>query len=80
MLLSRRFDLTFDKRISANDRSLGSNVHLHDATPPEVASGDMIQNGSVTEANFLDILEIPFTTDLPVRVRQRGPGYLITRT
>ncbi|RPB21781.1 hypothetical protein L211DRAFT_840415 [Terfezia boudieri ATCC MYA-4762] len=37
------------------DRSLGRNVQFYDAASPEVALRGMIQNGSVTEGNFLGI-------------------------
>ena len=56
------------------DRSLGRNVHFYDATSPEVVLGGMIQNGSVTEANFLDMLGILLIPDSLIRVQERGSG------
>jgi len=34
------------------------NVTFYDAASPDVALGGLVQNGSITEANFLDMLEI----------------------
>ncbi|KAF8454787.1 HNH endonuclease-domain-containing protein [Terfezia claveryi] len=62
------------------DRLLGRNVQFYNATSPEVALGGLIQNGSVTEANFLDMLEILLITEMPIRVHKRDSGHIITRT
>ena len=62
------------------DRSLGRNVHFYDATSPEVVLGGMIQNGSVTEANFLDMLGILLITETSIRVQKRGTGHIVKST
>jgi len=62
------------------DRSLGRNVQFYDATLPGDALGGLIQNGSVTEANFLDMLEILLITNSSItRVQERGSGHIIAR-
>ena len=53
------------------NRSLGRNIHFYDSTVPDVALGGFIQNGSVTEANFLDFLSILLVTAAPLRVREK---------
>ncbi|RPB22709.1 hypothetical protein L211DRAFT_862611 [Terfezia boudieri ATCC MYA-4762] len=60
------------------DRSLGRNVQFYDARSPGDALGGLIQNGSVTEANFLDMLGILVITETPIRVQERGTGHIIT--
>ena len=65
------------------DRSLGRNVHFYDATMPDNALGGLIQNGSVTEANFIDMLGILVITKTPIRVQKRGGtggGTFVTST
>ena len=39
-------------------RSHRRNVSFYDSTQPDVALGGFVQNGSITKANFLDILAI----------------------
>lgn len=56
------------------DRSLGRNVHFYNASMP---LGGLIQNGSVTEANFLDMVEILLITEASVRVRERTSGHMV---
>ncbi|RPA96609.1 hypothetical protein L873DRAFT_1694160 [Choiromyces venosus 120613-1] len=34
------------------------NISFHNVTHPDVALGGLVQNGSITEANILDILGI----------------------
>jgi len=62
------------------DRSLGRNIHFYDATAPDVALGGFIQNGSVTEANFLDFLFILLVTAAPLRVQERNSGHIVVMT
>ncbi|KAA8903168.1 HNH endonuclease-domain-containing protein [Sphaerosporella brunnea] len=62
------------------DRSLGRNVHFYDASKPGVALGGLIQNGSVTEANFLDMIGILLITEPPLRVQERTSGHIVTAT
>ncbi|TGZ81029.1 hypothetical protein EX30DRAFT_294648, partial [Ascodesmis nigricans] len=60
------------------DRSLGRNVHFYDAMTPQVPLGGMIQNGSVTENNFLDMLGILLISQAPLRVQERTSGHVVT--
>ena len=60
------------------DRSLGRNVQFYDASAPDVALGGFIQNGSVTEANFLETLGILLITEIPVRIQERVSGYIVS--
>ncbi|KAF8433827.1 hypothetical protein BGX38DRAFT_1251630 [Terfezia claveryi] len=62
------------------DRSLGRNVQFYDAISSDVALGGMIQNGSVTEGKFLDILGILFITETPIRVQERSLGHIVMKT
>jgi len=62
------------------DRSLGRNVHFYDATSREKPLGGLFQNGSVTEANFLDFLGILLITEGSIRVQMGGSGHIVTRT
>jgi len=62
------------------DRSLGRNVHFYDATSPGFALGGLIQNGSVTEENFLEMLRILLVTEAPLRIQARTSGYVLTST
>ncbi|KAG0637468.1 hypothetical protein HOY80DRAFT_972672 [Tuber brumale] len=62
------------------DRSALRNTRFYDATNPEVALGGFRQNGSITEANFLSILEILIITEgKPVCVQARISGHVVTR-
>lgn len=45
------------------NRSIIHNIQFHDTTSGGVASGGLIQNGSVAEANFLDILGVLLITE-----------------
>lgn len=63
-----------------NDRTAYRNVHIFDASDDERLLGGLHQNGSVTEANFLDMLEIIVETDSPLRVRDRFSCHEISRT
>lgn len=62
------------------DRSLGRNVHFYDASRPGIALGGLIQNGSVTEANFLDMIGILLITEAPPRVQERTSGHIVMAT
>ena len=73
----------------ASNRSHFRNVHIHDATRGDEYAllGGLIQNGSITEGNFLDMLEILLVTDgAPIRVEHQAPGceaipdHLVSRT
>ncbi|KAG0123153.1 hypothetical protein HOY82DRAFT_495434 [Tuber indicum] len=61
--------------------SRSRNVSFDDATHPKVALGGFIQNGSITEANFLDILGIILVFDgSPLCVRARESSHIVSRT
>jgi hypothetical protein len=62
------------------DRFLGRNVQFYDATSPEVPLGGIIQNGSITENNFLDMLGILLISQTPLRVQERTSGHVVTTT
>ncbi|KAG0131798.1 hypothetical protein HOY82DRAFT_578422 [Tuber indicum] len=63
------------------NRSLPRNVSFYDATHPDVALGGLVQNGSITEANFLDILGILLVVEgSPLRVQQRISRHIVSRT
>ncbi|KAG0637467.1 hypothetical protein HOY80DRAFT_1138309 [Tuber brumale] len=61
------------------NRSAFRNTLFYDATNPEVVLGGFRQNGSITEANFLSILEILiFAQGKPLRVQARISDYVVT--
>ena len=62
------------------DRSADRNVHFYDATSLEVPLGGIIQNGSVTEANFLTMLNILLFSGDPLHVHERGSDRVVTAT
>jgi len=63
------------------DRSLPRNISFYDATHPDAALGGFLQNGSVTEANFLDILAILLVIEgSPIRVQERASSHIVSRT
>ncbi|KAG0639745.1 HNH endonuclease-domain-containing protein [Tuber brumale] len=63
------------------NRSLARNVTFYDATKPDEVLGGLVQNGSITEANFLDILEILLVVEgSPLRVQERMSSHIVSRT
>jgi len=63
------------------NRSSGRNVFFYDATKPNKILGGLIQNGSITEANFLDILEIILVVaGSPLCVQERISSHVVSRT
>ena len=44
-----------------NNRFVGRNIHFYDTTSREVALGGLVQNDSVTEANFLGMIGMLLT-------------------
>jgi len=63
------------------NRSLSRNVTFYDATKPNETLGGLIQNGSITEANFLDILGILLVVEgSPIRVQERISSRIVSRT
>ncbi|RPB27123.1 hypothetical protein L211DRAFT_856010 [Terfezia boudieri ATCC MYA-4762] len=53
-------------------------IKFYNATLPGDDLG-LIQNGSVTEANFLEMLGILLITETPIQVQERGSGHIVTR-
>ncbi|TFK74435.1 hypothetical protein BDN72DRAFT_54754 [Pluteus cervinus] len=60
------------------------NVFFFDASAPGVAMGGLTQNGAVTQANFLEMLEILIVAKQPVllylRVQERTSGHIVLST
>ncbi|KAG0636795.1 hypothetical protein HOY80DRAFT_890698 [Tuber brumale] len=65
------------------NRALQRNVSFYGTTNPQEALGGLVQNGSITEANFLDILGILLVVDgvvSPLRAQERMSGHIVSRT
>jgi len=76
------------------NRSLARNVTFYDAHKPNEVLGGFVQNGSVTETNFLDFLEILLVfPDVPndlhdpdpegpslIPVKERTSKHIVSRT
>ncbi|KAG0633403.1 hypothetical protein HOY80DRAFT_991779 [Tuber brumale] len=63
------------------NRSLPRNVSFYDATNPDEVLGGLVQNGSITEANFLDMLGILLVIGVsPIRVQERRSSHIVSRT
>ena len=64
------FELTM-----TSNRTHFRNVHIYDATKPTDPLGRLVQNGSATESNFLQMLGIILVTgSQPIRVQHRASG------
>ena len=61
----------------ALDRSPGRNVFFYDASSPAAALGGLLQSGSVSEANFLQMLDIVLLNQ-PIRVLHRVSGEFVS--
>ena len=55
-------------------------MHFYDASDGERLLGGLHQNGSITEANFLDMLDFLLVTHSPVRVQDRFSCHEVART
>ncbi|KAG0636793.1 hypothetical protein HOY80DRAFT_1003159 [Tuber brumale] len=63
------------------NRFLPRNVSFYDASNPDERLGVLFQNGSITEANFLDILTIILVVEEgPIRVHERELSHIVSRT
>ncbi|KAG0632732.1 hypothetical protein HOY80DRAFT_995833 [Tuber brumale] len=63
----------------SSNRSHFRNVEFYDpAKPDSDALGGFIQNGSITEANFLQILGIVLVVEAPIRVQHRISGHVVS--
>lgn len=64
----------------SSDRREGRSVYFYDvANPGSDALGGLIQNGSVTEENFLDMLSIVLITASPITVTHRASRQVVSR-
>ncbi|KAJ8104364.1 hypothetical protein POJ06DRAFT_265190 [Lipomyces tetrasporus] len=61
-----------------DNRSLGRTVHFYNALSPDDALGGLILNQSVTEKNFLFMLEILIVASNPYSLSLRGSGEVLT--
>lgn len=65
----------------STDRSYPRNVSFYDSTHPDVALGGFVQNGSITEASFLDILAILLVVEgSPICVQERMSNHIVSKT
>ncbi|KAG0132636.1 HNH endonuclease-domain-containing protein [Tuber indicum] len=62
------------------NRSRLRNVSYDDATKPDIPLGGFVQNGSITETNFHDILGILLVVEGPLRVQMRISSRIVSRT
>ena len=60
-----------------SNRSHFRNVHFYDGSNPDILLGGLVQNGSVTERNFLHMLGIIIITQTPITVQHRGSGQIV---
>ncbi|KAK9243143.1 hypothetical protein V1506DRAFT_555613 [Lipomyces tetrasporus] len=63
-----------------DNRSLGRTVHFYNALSPDDALGGLILNQSITEKNFLFMLEILIVASDPYSVSLRGSGEVLTQS
>ena len=61
----------------SSHRSHFRNVHFFNEASPDVVLGGLVQNGSLTEKNFLMMLGIVLVTTAPIRVSARGTGKIV---
>lgn len=59
-------------------RSHFRNVRFFDEANPDVVLGGLAQNGSLTEKNVLEMLDIVLTTTAPIRVSAKDTGRVIS--
>lgn len=60
-------------------RSRFRNVRFFDEANPDVVLGGLIQNGSLTEKNFLTMLQmIVLVTTAPIRVSAKDTGRVVS--
>jgi hypothetical protein len=62
----------------SENRSHFRNVHFFDEANPDSVLGGLIQNGSVTEKNFLVMLDIVLITTAPIRVSAKDTGRVVS--
>lgn len=59
------------------NRAFGRNVHIYDASDPTKNLGGLIQNGSITQSNFLFIISILIACDKPYDVVERATSLVV---
>jgi len=59
-------------------RSHFRNVRFFDEANPDVALGGLIQNGSLTEKNFLVMLDIVLVTTAPISISAKYTGRVVS--
>ncbi|KAG0634810.1 HNH endonuclease-domain-containing protein [Tuber brumale] len=65
----------------SHTRSGGRNLTFYNSAHPAVVLGGLVQNGSITEANFLDMFGILLVVEGgPLHVHARITGQIISRT
>ena len=62
------------------DRSLDRNIRFSDERNPDAILGGLVQNGSVTEMNFLSMLNIVLISTSPIRVFSKATGAPVLQT
>ncbi|KAG0131854.1 hypothetical protein HOY82DRAFT_645589 [Tuber indicum] len=62
------------------NRSFARNVEFYDATSPDEVLGGLVQNGSITERNFLDMLGILLVVGSPIRVQEPESSHIVSTT
>ena len=59
-------------------RSHFHNVRFFDEANPDIVLGGLVQNGSLTEKNFLAMLDIVLVTTAPIRVSAKDTGRVVS--
>jgi len=62
----------------SSHRSHFSNVRFFDEANPDVVLGGLVQNGFLTEKNFLVMLDIVLVTTAPIRVSTEDTGRVVS--
>ena len=63
-----------------SNRSHFRNVHFYDGSNADILLGGLVQNGYITETNFLDMLGIVLVTETAIRVQHRSSGEIVSLT
>ena len=63
-----------------SNRSHFRNVHFYDGSNPDILLGGLVQNGSVTEANFLQMLGMVLVTEVAIRVQHRSSRHIVSES
>ena len=74
---SVHYELVLGYDMTSN-RSHFRNVNFYDGSNPSIHLGGLVQNGSVTEAIFLEMLGIVLVAEASIRVQNRSSGYILS--